>query len=131
MDRFTGAALNDTALELLREISDKLTRLCEAVENAREPARSLKFKDRAAMAKILPVLAANFLGTVGTWELVDYAAVNDPLGMNLRLVIGKRSAQELGQLFARAVDHEIDGLRLRREKPDANGARWAVANEAP
>lgn len=112
-------------LALLRQIAGDLRALCEAVENAREPARSLRFKDRAAMARILPVLAANFPGRFNTWELVDCATVmNDPLGANLRLVIGKRTAQELGQLFQRAADCDFDGIRIVREGRDGSGSRW-------
>lgn len=110
-------------VELLREIRDEV-RLLRADLAQREPVAALRSKDREAMARILPVLQENFTGTFGTWELRDCAEQADVLGANLRLVFKKRTARELGKLFQRTQDHDINGLRLRRVGSDANGALW-------
>ncbi|MBI3041561.1 MAG: hypothetical protein HYY78_01890 [Betaproteobacteria bacterium] len=118
-------------LALLIRIDAKLDRLLEAVEGGRTPARSLRHEDRAAMAKILPVLSANFSGSFGTWELIDAAMQPDALGANLRLVLGGRGARVLGKLFQRAQDQDVDGFRLRRAGQDGNGALWeCIGNES-
>ena len=114
----------DQLLNGQHRLSVEFAALRESIETAREPARSLKFKDRAAAAAILPVVAAYFSGTFAAWELIDCAAQRDALGANLRIVLGKRTAQELGQLFQRAAGCDFDGIRIVREGRDGNGARW-------
>lgn len=125
------ANTTELQLTLLAEISAKLSRLCEAVEVTR-PARAMRYRDVEAMRRILPVVGTHFHGgEFSAWEVLDCAAQRDVLGASLRLVLGKRSAQGLGQLLARARDQDIGGFTLRRAKSDANGARWrAVANGA-
>ena len=116
--------MSDT--DLLRDISAKLSKLIELYEGARPPTCALRFQDVEAMGKLMPVLAANFPGAFAAWEVIDAAAQGGVLGANLRLVLGKRSAQQLGQLLARAAGHDMGGLTLRRMTSDANGARWQV-----
>lgn len=110
-------------VELLREIRDEL-RLLHADLAQRGPVAALRSKDREAMARILPVLQENFTGTFGTWELRDCAEQADVRAANLRIVLGNRSAQELGQLFQRTSGHDFRGVRIVREGRDGNGARW-------
>ena len=123
--------MTDEVIALLEQIREAQHRLAaevaalrEAVERGREPERPPKFQDRNAMAKILPVLADNFHGTFGAWELIDCAEAKDALGADLRLVLGKLSTQQLGQLFQRTAGHDFGGLRIIREGRDGNGARW-------
>jgi len=110
-------------LGLLGAILRELQAIREAIES-RQPGRTLRHKDRAAMARILPVLAAHFPEPFAVWELLDCAAAPDALGANLRLVLEGRTAQRIGKLFQRAADCEIDGMRLRRKGRDGDGAKW-------
>src|SRR5947207_2310837 len=90
----------------LRELAAGQRAILDAIEAAREPTRPLRFEDRASMARVLPVLAGHFAGSFAVWELLDRLGGNDALAANLRLVIGKRTAQQLGKLFSRCADHD-------------------------
>jgi len=105
---------------LLEEIRD----LLRAAIASRDPARSLRSADRRAMRAILPVLAANFPDSFAVWELIDCRDAPDALGANLRIVLEQRTAPQLGRLFRRACDHDINGLVLRRARSTSAGAMW-------
>ena len=114
----------DEALTLLARIADDLHALRQIAESSRRPAGVLRHQDQAALKKILPVLAANFEGSFGVWEIFDSAQQADMLGANLRLVLAGQMPQRLGKLFARGAGHNVDGLKLCRQGHDGNGALW-------
>jgi len=111
----------------LDAILDHVLAIRAVVDAQAKPAPRLSKRDRNAMTKMLPVLAAHFHGDFQAWELIDRAKADDVLAANLRIVIGKRSAQTLGILFARCQGHTLGGIELRRSRRDANGRWWRCA----
>ena len=116
--------MSDESTELLRDIRDELRAIHAVMKAVPKPGRTLKCQDQKAMAKILPVVAANFSGTFLTWNLLDCARVNDAFGANVRMVIGKRSAQVLGKLFGRAAGHTIGNIQIQHCGKGAHGVKW-------
>ncbi len=114
---------DDHALALLAEIRDEL-RLLRTLAETRSPINTLRNQDRAALRKILPVIAANFETEFAVWELFDAASSADIIGANFRIVLKDQTPQRLGKLFQQTAGHRIDGLTLQRQGRDANGAVW-------
>ncbi len=99
-----------------------------ALRVEREAMPTLRRGDRAALERVLPVLAGIFgPSRFAAWEVLDRAAQADGDGANLRLVLGRGiRAPELGRLLARGAGVDVDGLRIVRDGRDGNGARWRV-----
>lgn len=111
-------------LEELRGIRAAVEALAPADVAAGGPC--LRRRDRDALARILPVLAGVFGGEpFATWEALDVAQ-NDKgsAGENLRLVLGKRSANELGRLLQRGSGHSVADIEIMRDGRAFDGVRW-------
>lgn len=121
-------AIREDLRAVLGELA-ALRRAVDAIPHA-QPA-GLRARDRRAMAQILPVLSAHFVGAFRVSDLIDLAGIDNALGVNLRLVIDTRNAHSLGHLFARCAGYEIDGITLHRVGRDADGAWWQCGDGMP
>lgn len=135
-------AANDPLATLLAgqaEILAELAALREEVRGlrvSRDRAPTLRASDREALSRILPVLAGIFgPGRFAAWEVLDLAAGRGADGANLRLVLGGRSAHDLGRLLARGAGADLAcGVRVERDGRDRDGGLWrcvVVASSLP
>jgi hypothetical protein len=113
--------------ELLVEVR-AIRRLLEA--RAPRPA-GLDIQDRRHLARLLPVLAAQFPDGFCVWECFDAAqAAGVVSASDMRLALGDLTAHALGKLLRRACDsgESCAGFRVTAagRSSTAGGRRWVV-----
>jgi hypothetical protein len=122
---------SDAALAVLLEIRDELRAIRTAIEERPGPqVKTLKAEDHRALAALLPVFKEQFVGPFGAWLPVDVAKLQSAEGKNLRLVLGDRTARQLGKLLARSAGIDVAGLQIVRAGQDGNGALWECVESA-
>ncbi|MBA3638416.1 MAG: hypothetical protein M3541_19510 [Acidobacteriota bacterium] len=94
-----------------------IRRLLEA--NRQQPAPSRA--DRAALTRVLPVLAATFGSEIWTaGEALSHSSID------LRIVLDGVSAKRLGRLLRRAIGQDVDGLTVASEGTESGARLWCI-----
>jgi hypothetical protein len=117
--------VSNEIVERLDALIGEVRKLREAIENGAPRRRAdLDVRDRRALDRLLPVVAAQFPGEFAVWELLDTVAAGGVSAEDMRIALGRMSAHHVGKLLRRAADHG-DPVAGHRVVSVARG-RWRL-----
>jgi hypothetical protein len=113
----TEAQLLEAILEAQKASLEELQRIRHRLGTPR-----LTHRDHVVLGKLLPAIAGRYGG--GSWTVRELLA--DPVFPALMPSVNGNAAQGLGNLLARSVGMDVDGLAVEKVKTEHGASIWRL-----